>query len=259
MRKLDPNAPPRLLSAALNRESRTAGHGLARVLSKLGHCSRTQGERLVREGRVAVDGRIVTDPEHRTNPAASRLAVDGVTVSGAQPVHLMLNKPRGLLTTRHDPQGRDTVYRCLEGLHLPHVSPVGRLDKASEGLLLLTNDTLWAQGILEGPHAPEKTYHVQVDRKADDALLGALREGIEDKGERLAATDARLLREGTRNAWLEIVLNEGRNRHIRRLLAAHGIETLRLVRIAIGPLTLGDLPKGQVRHLTADERALFKR
>ncbi len=104
-----------------------------------------------------------------------------------------------------------------------------------------------------------KTYHVQIDRAADDALLAGIRAGVEDRGEHLAVRSVRLLREGGAHAWLEIVLDEGRNRHIRRLLAALGAETLRLVRVSIGALALGDLPKGAVRPLTPDERALLER
>ncbi|MBB3936637.1 pseudouridine synthase [Aureimonas phyllosphaerae] len=245
------NAPT---AAAIDR-----GHGIARVLSKLGYCSRTQGEALVREGRVRVDGRVVRDPEHRTLASAVRIEVDGRPVAAETPVTLMLNKPRGLVTTRDDPQGRETIYRCLEGLDLPHVSPVGRLDKASEGLLLLTNDTAFAQRLLDPASHVLKTYHVQIDRPADDALLSGIRAGVEDRGEHLAVRSVRLLREGERTAWLEIVLDEGRNRHIRRLLAALGTDTLRLVRVSIGALALGDLPKGAVRALTPDERARLER
>ncbi|WP_244631262.1 pseudouridine synthase [Aureimonas sp. ME7] len=231
------------------------GHGLARVLSKLGHCSRSQAEVLVREGRVTLDGRTVRDPEHRTYPSRAAIAVDGQAVRAQAPVHLMLNKPRGLVTTRDDPEGRETIYACLEGLALPHVSPIGRLDKASEGLLLLTNDTAFAQRLLDPASHMPKTYHVQVDRRVGDDLLARIGEGVEDRGERLDVRSVRTLREGARNAWLEVVLEEGRNRHIRRLLAAFDIETLRLVRVAIGALELGDLAKGAVRPLDPSEIA----
>ncbi|KTR06799.1 pseudouridine synthase [Aureimonas ureilytica] len=248
--------PPHAASPVSSRPPKPAakvGHGLARVLSKLGYCSRSQGEALVREGRVCVDGRVIRDPEHRTDAATMRLTVDGHPVSAERRVVLMLNKPRGLVTTRDDPEGRDTVFRCLEGLDLPHVSPVGRLDKASEGLLLFTNDTTFAQALLDpGQHAP-KTYHVQVDGLPDEALLTRIAGGVEDRGEWLGTLSVRLLRQGDKTAWLEIVLGEGRNRHIRRLLDAFGLETLRLVRVAIGSLELGDLAKGQTRELSADE------
>jgi 23S rRNA pseudouridine2605 synthase len=165
----------------------------------------------------------------------------------------MLNKPRGLVTTTRDERDRETVYRCLAGSGLPWLAPVGRLDKASEGLLLFTNDPAWAAGITDPRTGPAKRYHVQVDTLPDAALLGALVQGVRVDGECLAATAARCLRSGARHAWLEIVLDEGRNRQIRRLLAALDVGVLRLVRVAIGRLELGDLPKGQWRVLSAQE------
>jgi 23S rRNA pseudouridine2605 synthase len=171
----------------------------------------------------------------------------------------MLNKPRGLVTSRSDEQGRDTVYRCFEGATLPWLSPVGRLDKASEGLLLFTNDTVWADRILAPATHIEKTYHVQVNCIANDALTQRLVRGqTTPEGEHLSAKRASLLRQGIRNSWIEIVLDEGKNRHIRRLIECCGIEVLRLVRVAIGTLQLGDLAKGQYRCLTPAEVAAFR-
>ncbi|WP_330946320.1 pseudouridine synthase [Thermomonas sp. LB-4] len=235
-----------------------ARHGLARVLSKRGLCSRSQAERLVRAGCVRLDGRVVRDPEHPTDVAAARLEIEGLAVAPAAPRYLMLNKPRGLVTTAQDERGRDTVYRCFEGADLGWIAPVGRLDKASEGLLLFTSDPQWAAGITDPARGPEKTYHVQVDRIPDAAMLSGAQSGVVVDGELLRAASARLLRAGARNAWLEIVLDEGRNRQIRRLLAAFGIGVLRLVRVAIGPLALGTLPKGQWRELSAEEVAALR-
>ena len=168
----------------------------------------------------------------------------------------MLNKPRGLVTTLRDEQGRDTVYRCFDGADIGFTAPVGRLDKASEGLLLFCNDPQWAARITDPASGPDKTYHVQVDCIPDASQLRAMREGIIDgEGVALHAKSASLLRAGEKNAWLEIVLDEGRNRQIRRLLAALDIGVLRLVRVAIGSLQLGELPKGQWRELTAGEVA----
>lgn len=232
-----------------------ARHGLARVLSKRGLCSRSEAERLIREGRVRLDGRVIRDPEHPADVAAARIEIDGAGAVPARPRCLMLNKPRGLVTTACDERGRDTVYRCFDGADLGWVAPVGRLDKASEGLLLFTNDPQWAARITNPASGPDKTYHVQVDRIPDDATLAALRAGITVDGERLGVVSAVLLRSGGKHAWLEIVLDEGRNRQIRRLLAAFDIDVLRLVRVAIGPLVLGDLPKGQWRELSAEEVA----
>jgi 23S rRNA pseudouridine2605 synthase len=232
-------------------------HGLARVLSKRGICSRSEAERWILAGRVAVDEHVVRNPEAPTT-ARARITVDGQPFAASAPLYLMLNKPRGLVTTTRDEQGRDTIYRCLDGAGLPWVAPVGRLDKASEGLLLLSNDPAWAAGITDPGRGPSKTYHVQVDTVPDAALLAALEQGVDSEGERLRATAARLLRAGQKNAWLEIVLDEGRNRQIRRLLAAFDVAVLRLLRVAIGELQLGALPKGQWRHLSEAEVARLR-
>jgi len=165
----------------------------------------------------------------------------------------MLNKPRGLVTTARDERGRKTVYDCLEGAQVPFISPVGRLDQASEGLLLFTNDTVWSAGITDDNRSIRKTYHVHVDVRPDDSLCASLMQGVDSDVGPLAAHKASVLRVGIKNGWIEIELCEGRNRHIRRLLAAHGINTLRLVRIAIGDLFLGSLAKGAFRFLEESE------
>ena len=234
-------------------------YGIARVLSKLGLCSRTQAAEWVRAGRVSVGGRVVRDPEFPTASDRDDIAIDGNGIAAQSPLYLMLNKPRGLVTTASDERGRDTVYRCFDGATtpsgtpLPWIAPVGRLDKASEGLLLFANDPQWAARITDPQTGPAKTYRVQIDRIPDDDLLAALCQGVEDGGERLSAVSATLLRQGEKNAWLEIVLDEGRNRQIRRLLEAFDIATLRLIRVAIGGLAMGGLAKGQWRGLTAED------
>jgi len=229
------------------------------VLSKRGVCSRSQAAEWVRAGRVSVGGRVVRDPESPTVLDRDDIVVDGNMLGAQSPIYLMLNKPRGLVTTVSDERGRDTVYRCFDGasLHgapLPWLAPVGRLDKASEGLLLFTNDPQWAARLTDPDTGPRKTYHVQIDRIPNADQLAALCRGREVDGEWLSAVEAALLRAGEKNAWVEIVLDEGRNRQIRRLLGAFEIETLRLVRVAIGGLALGELPKGQWREL--DESGL---
>jgi 23S rRNA pseudouridine2605 synthase len=242
---------------AMKQKSAPAGgprHGVARVLSKLGLCSRSEAERRVREGRVRVNGQTVFDPEFPVQAARDRVELDAAPTVAAERLYLMLNKPRGLVTTTTDEQGRDTVYRCFDGAALPWIAPVGRLDRASEGLLLFSNDPAWAAAITDPQRGPDKTYHVQVDCIPDAALLTRIEHGVIADGERLAARAVRLLRAGSRNAWLEIVLDEGRNRQIRRLLAGCGIGVLRLIRVAIGDLALGDLPKGRWRVLSAAER-----
>jgi 23S rRNA pseudouridine2605 synthase len=224
------------------------------VLSKAGVCSRTEAANWIRDGRVRVDGRIVRDPEYPLHDGMRRVQVDGLDAAPPPRQYLMLNKPRGLVTSTRDEQGRDTVYRCLEGAPLPWLAPVGRLDKASEGLLLFSNDPQWAFAILDPASGPDKTYHVQVDRLPDAAWLALLEQGTDVEGEHLRAKSVSVLRCGERNAWLEIVLDEGRNRQIRRLLAAFDVGVLRLVRVAIGGLALGTLGKGEWRLLQDSER-----
>ncbi|CAM5228690.1 Pseudouridine synthase OS=Rhodanobacter lindaniclasticus OX=75310 GN=B1991_10320 PE=3 SV=1 [Rhodanobacter lindaniclasticus] len=223
------------------------------MLSKLGVCSRSQAEQWIRAGRVTLDDRVVRDPQHPTSIDRQRVAIDGKPVQQAEPVHVAFNKPRGIVVSAADEHGRATVYTALAAAGLPWLGPVGRLDKASEGLLLLSNDTRWAAGITDPTTHLEKTYHVQVAGLPDTVALAAMRAGIEDAGELLKARGVTLLRAGAKNAWLEVVLDEGRNRHIRRLLAALDFEVLRLVRVAIGPLALGELAKGQWRRLSASE------
>lgn len=236
------------------------GVSLPRALSKLGICSRSEAERHVLAGRVRVNGRISRDPALRVDLHRDALALDDDALAAAPRVYVALNKPRGVVTTRRDPQARDTVYRCLEGAGLPFVSPVGRLDKASEGLLLFSNDTRWAATLTSPEAHVEKVYHVQVSVVPTEDLAQQLAAGVDvpvergsDVRERLAARRASVLRAGGRHGWLEVVLDEGRNRHIRRLLEGLDVEVLRLVRIAVGSITLGDLRKGEWRHLTARE------
>src|SRR5579864_9144732 len=236
-----------------NRVTASRRIGLARALSKLGYCSRSQAFDLIHAGRVTLNGAVRRDPEAPVHLERDRILVDGQSLSPSTHVYLMLNKPRGAVTTASDEKGRRTVYDCLPA-GLPWVAPVGRLDKASEGLLLLTNDSEWAARILAPETHLDKTYHVQIGAIADAALLTALEKGVTAEGELLRVKRAAVLRQGRRNAWLEIILDEGKNRHIRRLLTGFGVEVLRLLRVAIGPLALGDLPKGGSRPLSAAEK-----
>lgn len=228
-------------------------HGLARVLSKRGVCSRTEAARWITEGRVSLEGRTVTDPEFPVVDVGQPITIDGIAPPADRRLYLALNKPRGLVTTTRDERGRDTVYRCLIGSGLPWLAPVGRLDKASEGLLLFSNDPQWAASVTGPASCLLKVYHVQVACVPDDALVASLSQGAVVEGERLSVASVELLRTGERNAWLQIVLDEGRNRHIRRLLEVHGVAVLRLIRVAIGPLALGQLEKGAWRLLSAEE------
>lgn len=227
---------------------------LDRVLSKFGLCSRRQAETLIITGRVRVNGRTVRDAGIRVDPQSVEITVDNRRLVAAAKTYLLLNKPRGLLTTREDPQGRGTVYDCLTGRSIPFVAPVGRLDKASEGLLLMTNDTKWAHHLLDPKSNIDKVYHVKINQIADNEMLSELRRPRVDDGDLLALKSVSMLREGLKNSWLEITLNEGKNRQIRRLLHINGVDVLRLVRVAVGGVRLGEMQKGSFRFLTDAER-----
>jgi 23S rRNA pseudouridine2605 synthase len=228
--------------------------GLARALSKLGYCSRSQATDLIRAGRVQLNGTVRRDPETPTDVARDEIQVDRRSVRAEAKRYLLLNKPRGVVTTASDEKGRETVY-ALIGPGLPWLAPVGRLDKASEGLLLLTNDSEWAARITDPETHLEKTYHVQVGAILDGALLAQMRRGIRAaNGEVLRVKRVTVLRSGERNSWLEIILDEGKNRQIRRILEVSGMEVLRLVRVGIGPVVLGKLAKGECRPLSSDEK-----
>ena len=231
--------------------------GLARALSKLGYCSRSRASELIRNGHVRLNGATERDPEAPVRPGVDRIDVDGCAVQAQAYLWLMLNKPRGVVTSASDEKGRATVYGCLPP-RLPWVAPVGRLDKASEGLLLLTNDSEWGARIAAPETHLDKTYHVQIAGLADAALIERLVRGVRgDDHELLRAKRAQVLRHGERNSWVVVVLDEGKNRQIRRMLDGLGIEILRLVRVAIGPLAMGDLAKGASRPLEAEEKQML--
>ncbi len=210
---------------------------------------------MIAAGRVSVNGQVQRNPEHPTHATRDRINIDDHTIQAAERVYIALNKPRGLIVSTADERGRDTIYSLLDATNLPWLAPVGRLDKASEGLLLLSNDPEWAAGITEPKGKLLKTYHVQISGIPDQAVLDTMISGIEDAGEHLHAVSVQRLRVGEKNTWLEVILDEGRNRHIRRLLNALNHEVLRLVRIAIGSVELGTLAKGQWRRLSASEAA----
>lgn len=248
--------------------------GLARAISKLGYGSRSLANELIRAGRVRLNGNICRNPEAPTHIGEDwiendrlkndriktdrikndRIEIDGRLLEESKRIYLMLNKPRGIVVTAANEKGRETIYSLLPP-GLPWVAPVGRLDKASEGLLLLTNDSEWGADILNPANHCPKTYHVQVSTVANPQLLESLETGVRDEtGELLRAKHAAVLRGGAKNTWLEIILEEGKNRQIRRMLAALKIEVLRLVRVSIGPVALGNLAKGKSRELTTEEK-----
>ena len=259
----------------INREAKP--HGVARVISKRGFCSRSIAENLVHEGRVSLRGKIVRDPD---TPAYENdeIMVDGTPVEVAQKFYFAMNKPRGIVTTASDEKGRKTVMdlfreqyaKMFPGKPVPHISPVGRLDAASEGLLLFTNDTQWADAllnpqdqsvILSGAKDPVPTkhikiYRVQVAGKPSATDLAKMEKGFNvaprvfgEIEEFMHAERAVLHSEGEKNCWLEITLSEGKNREIRRMLAHLGYEVMRLVRIQFDKYTLGDLKPGEIREI----------
>jgi 23S rRNA pseudouridine2605 synthase len=233
--------------------------GLARAISKLGYCSRSQAAELIRAGRVRLNGALRRNPETPVHIGKDRMEVDGKALTSSAKIYLMFNKPRGVVTTASDEKGRETVYTYLPE-NLSWLAPVGRLDKASEGLLLLTNDSEWAARVTAPETHLDKTYHVQIGAVADEVLLERLQKGFATTdGDFLRVKRAGILRQGERNSWLEIVLDEGKNRHIRRMLEHENIEVLRLIRVAIGPLSLGDLPKGAARALLQEEKQALDR
>jgi 23S rRNA pseudouridine2605 synthase len=238
----------------VERDEQSRNVGLARALSKLGYCSRSQARILIRAGRVRLNGVTRRNPEAPVRLDHDRIEVDRRIVGPEAKLYMMLNKPRGVVTTASDERGRDTVYSYLSE-ELPWVAPVGRLDKASEGLLLLTNDSEWAARISDPETHLDKIYHVQAGAVVGETPLESMLKGIQTgNGEVLGAKRARVLRAGQHNAWLEIVLDEGKNRQIRRMLEQWNVEVLRLVRVAVGPLVLGELAKGACRALTPEEK-----
>jgi 23S rRNA pseudouridine2605 synthase len=210
---------------------------------------------------VRLNGSVQHDPEKPVRLDSDRVVVDEHEARLEEKIYLMMNKPGGLVTTASDEKGRDTVYSVLasSGELLPWVAPVGRLDKASEGLLLLTNDSEWgARVAAPGTHL-EKTYHVQIATIASDSMIAAMLKGVSIDGQIVRAKECRLLRSGGKNCWLAITLEEGKNRQIRRMLASLGVEVLRLLRVSIGPLQLGTLAKGRYRWLSAEEKLALDR
>lgn len=230
--------------------------GLARVLSKMGLASRTQATQMIANGLVQVNRKTIYDAEFPVRMEIDQVTLNHIVAEHQQRRVVMLNKPRGLVTTRKDEHQRATVYDCVP-VDMPWLAPVGRLDKASEGLLLMCNDPEWAATVTDPQYGLVKTYHVQVSGKVCAELLQQLNVGAQDVNDFLSAQSVRLLREGDKNTWLEFKLSEGKNRHIRRLLEHFDIKVLRLIRVAIGQLTLGDLPKGQFRELDQQEIALL--
>ena len=218
---------------------------IARHLARAGLCSRREAERWIAAGRVSIDGVALTSPARNVGPD-SVVRVDGELV-GPPPRRRLwrYHKPPDLLTTRADPGGRRTIFEMLPP-DLPRVIAVGRLDLASEGLLLLTNDGDLAQRLAHPRHGLLRCYRVRVNGRAEAAALAALGEGIEVRGIAYGPIAAEIERAGGANSWLRVALREGKNREIRRVLAHLGLQVNRLIRVSYGPFVLGRLARGAV-------------
>ncbi len=221
---------------------------LDRALSKLGLASRTEARTLVAAGRVRVNGRVATSPAMPVRPETVTIAIDGREERSAPRRVIAFHKPRGVVTTKRDPEGRRTVFDVLgEAGH--GLVAVGRLDMASTGLLLLTNDTQLGEALTDPANRVPRRYIVTVRGRVEDDAVGCLVDGLEVPArdaarERLAASRVRILKASGRETHVEVELVEGRNREIRRLFDAIGHEVTRLHRVSFGPVTLGDLPPG---------------
>lgn len=226
---------------------------LHKILSAAGVCSLREGERLIAEGRVSVNGEIVTQKGAMADPDNDAIRVDGKIIkTGAPKIYLAVYKPKGYVTTRKDEKGRKTVMDIVPKDYAS-LYPVGRLDLMSEGLILLTNDGAFAQTITAPKSKIKKIYRVKVRNVPDGKALAKMRSGITLEGEKLRADSAKIIETTGRNCWLEVVLTEGKKRHIRRLFQALGFPVLKLKRIAIGSIKLGDLKPGEAKHVKIEQ------
>jgi pseudouridine synthase len=229
---------------------------LDRVFSKTGIASRTDARGWIGAGRVRVNGKVVTNPDHWVDFEKDRIALDGKPLRAAKPAYILLYKPKGYLTTWRDPGGRPTIYD-LAGDAGTWLAPVGRLDLDTSGLLLLTNNTAFADRITDPAHKVPKTYQVKAATLLTDEQIGRLRRGVELSDGPTRPAIVERLRDGPKHTHLEITITEGRNRQVRRMLEAVDSKVSKLVRTAIGPIRIGDLAIGKWRHLTEEEvRAL---
>jgi len=225
---------------------------LERLFSKAGWASRADARGWIAEGRVRVNGAVIRNPDHWVDLEKDRVQFDGKPLRDAAPRYILLYKPKGYLTTWRDPQGRPTVYDLLRDAGA-WLSPVGRLDLDTSGLLLMTNDTAFAERLTNPEYKVPKTYQVKTSTLLSDEQLAQLRKGVvlSDGPTRPARVER--LRDSARYTFLELTITEGRNRQVRRMIEAVGSKVLKLVRTAIGPLRIGELPIGRWRDLSGEE------
>jgi pseudouridine synthase len=225
---------------------------LERAFSKAGMGSRTDARNWINSGRVKVNGKIIRNADHWVDLQRDRISLDGKSLRKQEKTYIVLYKPKGYLTTRRDPEGRPTVYDLLEDIDA-WLTPVGRLDLDTSGLLLLTNDTRFAETITNPRHTVPKTYLLKASTLLTDNQIDDLRRGVQLSDGPTRPAIVKRVRDGARYTFLEMTITEGRNRQVRRMIEAIGSKVLKLVRTAIGPLRIGDLPIGQWRRLTAAE------
>jgi 23S rRNA pseudouridine2605 synthase len=230
---------------------------LERVLSKAGIGSRTEARRWVGEGRVQVNGRVEGDPNRWVDLGRDRITFDGKPLQTAEKTYLLLHKPAGYLTTYRDPEGRKTIYDLLPDRER-YLFPVGRLDLDTSGLLILTNDTAFAERLTNPDYHVPKTYRVQASRNLSDAELDQLRNGVELKDGPTRPAIVERIRDSGGKTVFEITITEGRNRQVRRMVEALDAKVLKLARIAIGSVVIGELQPGETRELTRDELAALR-
>jgi 23S rRNA pseudouridine2605 synthase len=225
---------------------------LQKFLAEAGVASRRAGERLIVEGRVEVNGQTVDELGAKVDPSRDRVLVDGRAVKVRRKLYLAINKPKGYICTRSDPEKRRIITDLLP-LEWRNLYPVGRLDHDTEGLIFLTNDGDFALHLTHPRYGTRKIYEATVEGRVEPKQLSRLRAGIVDDGERLKASRARLLSANNTRTVVEVELTEGKNREIRRMFKALGFEVSKLTRTQIGRIKLGELPSGKWRTLTEPE------
>ena len=232
---------------------------IQKILSRAGIASRREAERIVLEGRVTVNGKVIDTLGFKADPLKDHIKVDGKRLVRFEPnVTLLLNKPRGYVSTVRDPEDRRTVMDLLKGVKW-RIYPVGRLDIDAEGLLLLTNDGDLAYLLSHPRHAVPRTYLAKVSGVPEERDLSRLKRGVNLEDGKARATSVTVLRLSEKNSWIRIVVTEGRNHLVKRMLFAVGHSVLKLKRIEFGPLRLGTLSPGQFRYLTPEELSRLKK
>ena len=231
---------------------------LDRVLSRYGIASRTAAREAILAGRLKVNGKLERDPERWVAPERDTVELDGKRLRPVERRYLLLYKPKGVITSHGDPDGRKTIYDLL-GADGRWVAPVGRLDKDTSGLLLLTNDTEFGHAVMSPESQIPKTYMAKINALLSEEVIAELARGVEMKrGDYARPQSVRRLEDRGKYTWLEIVLTEGKNREVRRMVEAVGFTVLKLVRTRIGPLTLQGLEVGEHRPLTRREIAALR-